>query len=267
MPPKRTASAANIAEDNQQDNAGASIPEMSSDDERLRYITADCNQIRRQISSFIGSGEMKIGEFQKAIRVSSKSYNAFMKQRGAQAGFESETYVGAWQFFKKRELQGIKMPKRAKTSKADNEETLNKYDVSDIHLDGESDEVVPVYDTCDEIRKKIHAHLRKPGVTQANFMRHLKQISPIGVNARGLGLFLSKKGPSAGNTSGIFYPAYVFFEKLRIKEGKPKTKFREEMEKIWRNTGMNREIPSERGVWCQGPQRPYEDEFGRISIR
>ena len=268
MPVKRTASAANIAEDHQ-DGPNDSIPEISSDDERLDYITADCNKIRRQIRTFIESGEMKIGEFQNAIGVSSKSYGAFMKQRGADTGSCSETYYGAARFFKKRELQGLKMPKkRAKTSE-ENEEIVKKYDVSDIHLDGESETNVLVYDTCDVVRKKIHAHLRRPGVTQAMFLRQLEQMSPegTGVNTRALHLFLAKSGPSAGNTSGIFYAAYVFFEKLRIKEGKPKTEFRKQMENIWRNTGMDLERCSANGFLCIGDKRPYEDEYGRVTVR
>ncbi|RJE27201.1 hypothetical protein PHISCL_00442 [Aspergillus sclerotialis] len=258
MPPKRTASTANIASE--------PIPEISSDDERLNYITADCNKIRRQIRSFIESGEMKVGEFQNAIGMSSKSYGAFMKQRGADAGFCSDTYYGAARFFKKRELQGIKMPKRAKTSKEDKEAILKKYDVFHIQLEGESEMKVLVFDTCDVIRKKIHAHLRRPGMTQTMFLGQLEQISPVGINTRALHLFLSKSGPSAGNTSGIFYSSYVFFEKLRIKEGKPKTQFREQMERIWENRGMDRERCSANGVWCVGDERPYEDDYGRIKI-
>lgn len=45
------------------------------------------------------------------------------------------------------------------------------------------------------------------------------------------------KGPDTGNTSCVFYAAYVFFEKLRIVESKPKSKHREEMESIWGGKG------------------------------
>jgi hypothetical protein len=44
--------------------------------------------------------------------------------------------------------------------------------------------------------------------------------------------FLGKKGLNLGNLSSIFYTSYVFFEKMRIRDSKPKTAFREEMEGI-----------------------------------
>jgi hypothetical protein len=90
-------------------------------------------------------------------------------------------------------------------------------------------------DTCDDIRRKINAHLKKPGVTQASFLRSLSacyRTVPKKFTSRQLSLFRSKKGAYEGNTSGIFYGAYVYFEKLRIKEGKPKGKKREDMESI-----------------------------------
>jgi hypothetical protein len=35
----------------------------------------------------------------------------------------------------------------------------------------------------------------------------------------------------------VFYAAYVFFEKVRLAEGKPKSKHRVEMEEIWGGKG------------------------------
>lgn len=37
----------------------------------------------------------------------------------------------------------------------------------------------------------------------------------------------------AGNTSAAFYRAYVFFEKMRVKEKKPKSQHRLGMEDAW----------------------------------
>ncbi|GJC98595.1 calcineurin [Colletotrichum higginsianum] len=45
--------------------------------------------------------------------------------------------------------------------------------------------------------------------------------------------FLKKKGPTSGNTSSVFYAAYVFFEKLCIVTKKHKGKTRLEMEILW----------------------------------
>ena len=126
-------------------------------------------------------------------------------------------------------------------------------DVSDIHLDGEETDTVPVYDTCDEIRKKLTVYLRREGVTQAALLRALhaelrgkKMTSRL--QSSQLARFLQMKGANTGNTSALFYASYVYFEKLREKQGKPKSKHREEMERIWRKDGgFDIETPSSRG--------------------
>jgi hypothetical protein len=42
--------------------------------------------------------------------------------------------------------------------------------------------------------------------------------------------FLRKKGPTAGAERGLYYAAYVFFEKMRKYEGKSRSKTRLEAE-------------------------------------
>lgn len=59
---------------------------------------------------------MKIGEFQEAIGVSSRSYYTFLKMTG-ENGSESNTHFHAHRFFLKRELQGIEEPKKKPASK------------------------------------------------------------------------------------------------------------------------------------------------------
>jgi len=212
---------------------------------------------------------MKKGEFEKAIGCSGKSVNNFLGQNGPTKGMGSDTYNNAFVFFKKRELQGIKPP-RKKVKKADEQP---KIDVSDVHLDGEDTGEVEVYETCDEVRKKVNAYLRQPNVTQAGFCREISKTFQNGkkVIPKTLTDFLSKKGPSAGNTSAAFYAAYVYFEKLRIKEGKPKSKFREEMEEIWNGRsggrrGFDTKTPSNRGYFCRANERPYEDKYGWVTF-
>jgi hypothetical protein len=57
-------------------------------------------------------------------------------------------YINAFKFFKKRELLGMKLPKKKRLTKAvDN----MKIDVSNIHLDSEKHKDVPVYDMCNEV--------------------------------------------------------------------------------------------------------------------
>lgn len=105
---------------------------------------------------------------------------------------------------------------------------------------------MPVYDTCDDIRRQITAYLKKPGVTQAQFGRDLlaqfhTDKGPKGISASQMQSFRGKKGPDAGNTSSVFYSAYVFFEKMRIKQGKPKSQKRKEMEEVWGPNGFDTE--------------------------
>jgi len=71
-----------------------------------------CNVVRGKINRFIESGEMKIGEFCNALGVSENSYRRFLAMNGKDQGMQSDTYIAAWQFFKKRELAGIKPPKK-----------------------------------------------------------------------------------------------------------------------------------------------------------
>jgi hypothetical protein len=211
----------------------------------------------------MNNGEMKIGELCKELGVSSRSYNTFMGQNGKYKGENTATYPAAFRFFKAREARGIKTTaKRVKKSEE------KKVDLSGIHLDGEETTSVPVFDTCDEVRRKINAYLRGPGVTQAAFLREAVKTYPDGgkkISSKQLTDFLSKKGPSAGNTSAAFYASYVFFEKLRIKDDKPKSKHRLEMEKRHRG-GFDVTYPSHNGYLCKAGERPHEDVYGTVTF-
>jgi hypothetical protein len=249
------------------------------------YVDKNCDQIRRLIRNLIESGEMKVGEFQKKIGVSGPAYSRFMGQGGPDKGSGSDTYIQAWKYFKKRELQGIKMPtkKRTKTSssaagkqgaeaKKAGSETANGKDLSNIHLDGEDEDEVPVYDTCDEIRRKISAHLRKEGIVVAAFLRDLNAQyhtakAPTKIQSAQLSSFRNKKGPSSGNTSCIFYASYCFFEKLRIAEGKKKSNHRLEMESIYGHAGMDiTQVSANRRFICHASESIFEDQYGQIKI-
>jgi hypothetical protein len=240
----------------------------------------------RKIRALIDNNEMKVGEFQKAINVTSTSYSRFMGQNGPYKGSGSDVYWSAWAFFKKRELRGIKSTpnKKAKAAATDRKDAVPSVD--EIVLEGEMDDDVPVFgtftthlqasnrastdpnpDTCDDIRRKINAHLKKPGVTQAALLRSIAaqyHTEPKKLQSSQLGFFRSKKGAYAGNTSSIFYGAYVYFEKLRIKEGKPKGKKRLEMEETHGGMGgLNTERLMNR-FFCRPDERPGIDSMGRI---
>jgi hypothetical protein len=116
-------------------------------------VTDDCDVVRGKIRAFIDSAEMKVGEFQRAIGVSSNAYSAFMKQDGPAAGQRSATYKNAFAFFKERELNSprnsgpvnVGSGKMAKRLKKD--ETAKALDVSSVTLPGEEYGRVPVFDT------------------------------------------------------------------------------------------------------------------------
>lgn len=163
-------------------------------------------------------------------------------------------------------LKGLPMPrKKAKTSD-DKAIDKTKYDVSMVHLDGENEGRVEIYETCDSLRRIVAAHLRKEDVTQAEFLRRVSQQfgnKPKKISAAQLASFQGQKGAHAGSSSGFFYGAFVYFEKLRIKEKKPKSAFRKEMEARW-VSGFPREgVPS---YWCHVSERPSEDKYGCVEI-
>ena len=103
-----------------------------------------------------------------------------------------------------------------------------------MHLPGEEEEAVPIFDTCDDVHRKINDHLKLPGTTQAGFSRELSELIPYDkVQPRQLKKFLAFKGPRAGAHSPAFYAAYVYFEKLRLHQGKKKSVKREKLEEAW----------------------------------
>ncbi|KAI1073816.1 hypothetical protein F5B20DRAFT_493833 [Whalleya microplaca] len=238
-----------------------SPPVIYDEDQRIYEVSISPNQIRRKIRDFIEGGNMTVGELQQALNVTSTSYQRFMRMRGKDEGYETTMYARAFVFFRKRELQGLKAAAPKKPKKSEQNKAL---DVSGVTLDGEESEEVPVYDTCDEIRRKIRALLRNPDVSQAAFCRAISKCFPEErrIQSSQLNSFLGKKGPMSGNTSSIFYGSYVFFEKMRIKEGKPKSKMREEMEKIHPH-GVNT-TDLELYWTCKGDERPVRDKYGQM---
>lgn len=225
-------------------------------------VDEDCDQVRRKINRLLDSGEMTKTAFAKEIGVGARSLNGFLTQNGAFKGSGCAAYVAAWKFFKQREIAGVKLPgnKKQKTtgnaagegssSSAASKAAKGPVDLSDIYLDGEEDDAVPIYDTCDEIRKKINAYFKKTGASQAQFHRDIhaqlrgpdRPAKPFA--GAQLSNFRNSKGPIRGVKLPLFYACYVFFEKLRIKEGKPKSKHRLEMEELWYPAGLSRDYDS-----------------------
>ena len=245
-------------------------------------IDMSCQQVRAKIRQMLNSGEMKVGEMATALDVGDASMRNFLGQNGSMKGVDSDTYQAGWEFFKKREMSGVKMPTKKKAKTNNNRESnsgnksgtadkddKDKLDVSDIHLDGEKEGNVPIYDTCQDVRIKINAHLRNSTMTQTAFLRELgKQIpgepTPSGQRLK---TFIGGKAPLDGGDSPVFYGAYVWFEKLRIKQNKKKSKKREEMEKIWVKNGGVPRINQKTAHFYSKTGPPSIDKYGQLHHR
>lgn len=218
---------------------------------------------------------MKVTDFQRTIRTNSTSYDRFIKLHGPWLGQTNSTFDGATRFFKACEVADLPMYKKPKVIQGPvvtlSSNNSDHPDISDIHLDGEDTDSVPVFDSCNEIRRKISAHLRKPGAIQAQFLRDISaQIhtppQPVSIKAKQLRDFQTKRGPLAGNTSRVYYGAYVYFEKRRIKEGKDKSKHRLEMEKRWRHQGGVNIKRLWGRAWVRKGEVPTWDKYGTLHI-
>ncbi|CAF9904137.1 MAG: hypothetical protein ALECFALPRED_004863 [Alectoria fallacina] len=215
-------------------------------------VKENCDAIRRKINSFINSGELKVTDFQRACDINCSSYGRFMKLKGPYAGDMNQAYKAAFQFFELKK-----------------DEEIRKLDVSGIELGGEDDESVPIYDTCDEIRRKIAAYLREPNVTQTGFLRELAKMltdPSAKLQSKQLKDFQTKKGALEGQTSRIYYAAYLFFEKQRLLQGKSKSKKRENNEKVWALEGGIDTKRRHGNVWCLAGEKPYVDKYGKTHI-
>ncbi|KAI0908707.1 hypothetical protein F4823DRAFT_597922 [Ustulina deusta] len=253
-----------------------------------------CNAVRGRINKLLDSGIMKKTEFGKAIGVNANSLNRFLQASGQMGGSGSSTYYNAWAWFKQREHAKLKMPdvkKRQKleadaaasapstdrssrkppSSAARRNAALALPDISNIRLPGEEEDCVPVYDTCDEIRRKINAHLKTPGLTQTQFCRHLyaqlRAPRCQGIQSKQLADFRAMKGPRTGARSSVFYAAYVYFEKLRLAQNKPKTAHRSTMESLWEaDGGFDREVDHRTSYTIGVGETLCLDQYGMTQI-
>ncbi|KAK4144879.1 uncharacterized protein C8A04DRAFT_11100 [Dichotomopilus funicola] len=228
----------------------------------------DCDQLRSRINNFFVASGMTKTAFARELGIGVSSLSTFLAKEGLHNGAGSVAYRSARDYFHKRGLsEAVAAPsaKKAKTSNNSKNSSgpssaaapfskgsstavkvaaAQAYDVSNVYMDGQEDDDVPVFDTCDEIRRKIKAHLKRPGVTQAQLYREIYgqlygPSRPDKPFAGGqMANFLKAKGPAAGAKLPLFYGAYVYFEKLRVKEGKPKSKHRLGMEEEWGRNGM-----------------------------
>jgi hypothetical protein len=226
-------------------------------------VDRSCDEVRRIIHKLLDGGEFTVETFCRKIGVSKNSYYRFMQQSGPWRGEKGDTFPCALQYLQQRERDGVEMAPKAKTAstRAKHAKARSRLGaVLDITLDGELSDRVPVYDTCDTVRRKMNAHLRRPDITTTAFLRHLSgqfHATPTKVRPSNLEKFRAATGPNVGNTNPTFYAAYVYFEKKRIQEKTKKTKQREAMEDIYgQSGGVNVKIPSDKaGGWFGGDIR------------
>ncbi|KZP13478.1 hypothetical protein FIBSPDRAFT_869304 [Athelia psychrophila] len=160
--------------------------------------------------------------------------------------------------------------KPAKKTKASGTAAPSGGDISSVSLPGEEEGKVEIYDSCDELRRKIHAHIGG-GTSKAAFIREIVRAAeaadyPVRIQSKQLGDFLALRGATAGNSSKVCYAAYVYFEKKRVAEGKPKSKHRVGMEGAWgAEGGLSREL-RRGGYWCASGDTPTENAYGKVRI-
>ena len=184
-----------------------------------------------------------------------------MKLKRSYVGNSDQT-CGRFLFLRAAKKAGVKEPIKQKVTKDEESATL---DESGLSLREEVDDSIFVFDTCNEVRRKVAAYLREPGVTQAAFLRQFAKMLPdptVNFQSKQLKDFQPKNGPLAGNMSRIYYAPYTFFEKRRVLKGKPRSKQREESEQVWAwRAGIDRERQEK--VLCLASSPTDVDRWGQ----
>lgn len=145
-----TTQPAQLAGSKRKSTDSSNLPTINLDDYDIAVgeVMDSCTVVRGKINRFLEAGEMKVGQFCDAIGVSGNAYRRFMSRNGKFAGEQSDTYRGAWEFFKKREMAGLKIPtKKQKVAASGGDSTSSGTaaskkdkdahpDISNIHLNG-----------------------------------------------------------------------------------------------------------------------------------
>ena len=108
--------------------------------------------------------------------------------------------------------------------------------------------------------------------TQAAFLRDA--VAAMGsfyagttIGNKSLSDFLKRDGPLEGNTCKVYLAAYCYFEKVRILNGRAKTKKRLENEEVWASKGGIERRKLRNHAWCAAGQQPYRDRWGKMHVR
>lgn len=134
----------------------------------------------------------------------------------------------------------------------------------------------PSLNSCDKICRKINQYLSRAEMPKAAFGREAGKLFGGGeekkIRGSSVTQFLAKRVSMAGNTTSVYYGACVFFDKIRVRDGKLMTEHRETMEDIWdgcyphfwRKEGGNCSKVIDRMEYITFAGRPglYQDKFG-----
>ncbi|KAI0397644.1 hypothetical protein F5Y17DRAFT_414049 [Xylariaceae sp. FL0594] len=213
-------------------------------------------EVRQRVRNLLDAEIATQHEFAKMLNCSSSSLSWWLSFEG---GLGRPTKRGgsifhsAYAWIRQREVAGCKVPERLKrvapyvpldpkkknstlnggsrsyvrTRRTSSHRDIIQAEMNCIILDGQEDDSVEIYDSCDEVRRKIEEYLspaNNPGLTPTRFCRDLAQmLAPAAdgsvrrVGHSQLAHFRSYRGARSGAKNIVFYAAYVFFEKLRIR--------------------------------------------------
>lgn len=104
--------------------------------------------------------------------------------------------------------------------------------------------------------------LKKDGVTKAGLARAIGEKT-----ADRMSRFLEKKKVMSQNTNPVYYNSYVLFEKMRIRDGQEKSKFRLKMEEVHGAKGADTKVNFDGSFWMHESEAMHIDEYGVLKFR
>jgi len=223
-------------EKDENDESDSSSQEDEDEDEEAKW---SCNVIRNRLLKLRQTPDFKITAWLKENGVNSNSYQRFMKLKGTWNGTQNTTFWAATRYFKKQEKlkQKEKQKEKRKPAAQKKRDTAKKKKekaekdaamdaivrkIESVEKKDDYDDNGPVFDDCNDVRKKITNFMKRGICTQSRF---LKEIGSVQSNSYHK---FMKEGPLqlAGASNSTYYKAYHWFEKLRIAEKEAKSKKR-----------------------------------------
>lgn len=195
-----------------------------------------------EIRRFLAESPMNQTAWLQSIGINNNSFNRFMtgKYKDQWSACDNGTYWAAARDLEKRRRQEKRAAKTAPKKKRKATDDAGANNATGASGGGQPSKKQrckelmsaiaafpgvgvsgPVFDNCDEVRRKINRFINETGATQASFCRAIAQGEPCqGVQ---LTKFLQRKGEGDGAASKVYRLAYAFFEKRRLRDGAAKT--------------------------------------------